>query len=242
MNIEDRIKLDTTVDEQTGCWDWLASAPHGQPQFHWGSTVLRPRVVLWKMKFGDVPRRFWMHRVCLNGRCINPDHVELVKHHKTSFGNLALLNFERLLDNIMPVTESGCWIWTRYCAQHGYAQIVDLQGKKLYVHRLFYEHYKGPIPAGLTLDHLCRVRCCVNPDHLEPVTLAENVRRGEGVAAQHRRKTHCINGHELHGTNLVHVKSRPRTRVCRICTKARLKISNQKRKEAKQCIAPAVHN
>lgn len=242
MDIEERIKRDTAVDECTGCWNWLASAPKDQPQFHWGKTVLRPRVVLWQNKFGDVPHGFWMHRVCLNGRCINPDHVELVQHHKTSLRNLVILDFERLLDNIMPVTESGCWIWTRYCRPDGYGEIVDLRGRKRLLHRLFYEHYRGPIPRGLTLDHLCRVRCCVNPHHLEPVTIGENVLRGESTSAKHRRKTHCINGHELQGDNLIRVRTRPRTRICKICKQTREKAWHQKRKETSVCIAPAVHS
>ena len=157
------------------------------------------------------------------------------KHENTPF------TIQRALDRIMPIPESGCWIWLGSCAQSGYAH-VKIDHKTRYIHRIIYEHFKGPISPGLTIDHLCRVRCCINPDHLEQVTRGQNVLRGESTSAKNRRKTHCIHGHELCGANLVHVKSRPRTRVCRICTQARLKISNQKQKEARLCIARAAHS
>ena len=68
---------------------------------------------------------------------------------------------------------SGCWEWNGAIGSLGYGSYST----KL-AHRLMYEDVRGPIPEALVLDHLCRVRHCVNPDHLEPVTLSENVRRG----------------------------------------------------------------
>ena len=82
-------------------------------------------------------------------------------------------------------------------------------------HRLYYELEKGPIPKGLTLDHLCRVRCCVNPDHLEPVTLVENVMRGESLFAQQVKRTHCPQGHPYAGDKLR--ITRKGERKCRTC-------------------------
>ncbi len=71
----------------------------------------------------------------------------------------------------------GCWRWTGSVTPQGYGMFAfSDEGKR--AHRVMYELLVGPIPEGLTLDHLCRVRHCVNPEHLEPVTLAENVRRG----------------------------------------------------------------
>lgn len=70
-----------------------------------------------------------------------------------------------------------CWIWQLSVTSHGYGHL-RLNGRDAMAHRASYEDAKGPIPAGLTLDHLCRVPACINPDHLDPVTQAENVRRG----------------------------------------------------------------
>lgn len=73
--------------------------------------------------------------------------------------------------------DTGCWEWQKALSTGGYATTVQ-DGRQTYAHRAFFERAKGPIPPGLQIDHLCRNRRCVNPDHLEPVTQAENVRRG----------------------------------------------------------------
>lgn len=75
--------------------------------------------------------------------------------------------------------ETGCWEWQRYVRPDGYGK-TRLHGEQL-AHRAYYREYVGPIPEGLSLDHLCRVRHCVNPEHLEPVPHAVNVRRGAGT-------------------------------------------------------------
>ena len=77
------------------------------------------------------------------------------------------------------IDENGCWIWTAAKDGHGYGQFcTGGRRSKTAAHRWSYERHVGPIPAGLDLDHLCRVPACVNPEHLEPVTRAENTRRG----------------------------------------------------------------
>lgn len=72
----------------------------------------------------------------------------------------------------------GCWLWTGPTDRDGYARQVGWYGALARPHRLIYEVLVGPIPDGLQIDHLCRVKRCVNPEHLEPVTTQENTRRG----------------------------------------------------------------
>jgi len=125
--------------------------------------------------------------------------------------------FERLLNKIETIPEAGCWIWLGTRNPGGYGMITVDRRSQL-VHRIAYEHLKGTIPEGLDLDHLCRVRSCCNPDHLEIVTRRVNIMRGIGVAAQHSKKTHCIHGHPLLGETIKPFPSRPNHhRVCRTC-------------------------
>ena len=121
---------------------------------------------------------------------------------------------ERFQGNYTPEPNSGCWLWERTIHPTGYGKAWD--GKKVvYAHRLSYELHVGAIPEGMVLDHLCRVRSCVNPDHLQPVSQYENIARGQSFSAVNGRKTHCVHGHALTGDNLY---ERPEGwRGCKTC-------------------------
>ena len=122
---------------------------------------------------------------------------------------------KRVTDKI-KADASGCWLWTGALDGCGYSKI-GIAGKTKSMHPLMYELFKGPIPKGLEIDHLCRVRNCVNPDHLEAVTHKENMRRGDlsKNGDNERRKTHCKHGHEFTDTNTF--ISKQNKRVCRAC-------------------------
>ena len=116
----------------------------------------------------------------------------------------------------------GCWPWTaaRRGREAGYGSF-SVNGVTVRAHRLAYEMTHGPIPDGLTLDHLCRNGLCVNPAHLQPVTNTENVLRGISFSAQKARQTHCKYGHILEGDNVYRPPGQLRSRRCVTCKQRR---------------------
>lgn len=111
--------------------------------------------------------------------------------------------------SVMPLTESGCWIWMGALNDQGYGKLVR-NGKYWRAHRWIYQQLKGPLLAGMELDHLCHTRSCVNPHHLEQVTHQVNVDRGSS-----RKRKFCSKGHAMSGNNLYF---RPNgKRECRQC-------------------------
>lgn len=126
---------------------------------------------------------------------------------------------ERVMARITIDPESGCWLW-QGASSGGYGNLSSgsrrdgTRGRKM-VHRVSYEHHRGPIPEGLVLDHLCRTTLCVNPAHLEPVPQGVNVFRGEAPSADNRRKTHCAHGHEFNEANTYLARGRRYCRACR---------------------------
>lgn len=124
---------------------------------------------------------------------------------------------ERFEAGIAKQKETGCWLWRKHIIWNGYGQFYA-DGKLWRAHRWSWEFYRGKIPDGMHVDHLCRVRHCVNPDHLRIVTNAENVLCGIGWTAQNARKTHCIRGHEFTKENtLERGTEKNRWRVCITC-------------------------
>jgi CxxC motif-containing protein len=144
--------------------------------------------------------------------------------HQSSIGRL-LAHVEK--------RDDGCWQWSGCINPGGYG-VFGIYGRNTAAHRISYEMFTGPIPDGLTIDHLCRNTGCVNPDHLEAVTMTENIRRSCSAGGLNARKTHCPRGHEYTPENTIrgrHLKYRR----CRICDgeqhkRAQAKV-NQKRAE-----------
>ncbi len=117
----------------------------------------------------------------------------------------------------------ACWLWTGSLSSDGYGQMVN----PFHVaHRLSYEMLVGPIPDGLQIDHLCRNRRCVNPTHLEPVTVRENLLRSPiTLAARNASKTHCIHGHPFDEQNTYRHNGRRQCRICRRLNGQRRRLS-----------------
>lgn len=117
---------------------------------------------------------------------------------------------------------SKCILW-QGAVDNGYGTTYQ-DGKTQRPHRLAYIKKYGSIPDGLVIDHLCRVKLCINPEHLEAVTNKENVLRGVGPSAINKRKTHCSAGHEFNKKN-THI-DKANKRKCRVCN--RIRVSNSK--------------
>ena len=123
-------------------------------------------------------------------------------------------------DLYMPEPNTGCWLWLGPLGD-GYGRWWD--GKKHWpAHRFLWERINGPVPDGMEMDHLCRLRSCVNPDHVEAVTSRQNTLRGFGFCAVNARKTHCVKGHDLTDAP-VYVRKRDgrKWRSCMVCNRAR---------------------
>ena len=126
---------------------------------------------------------------------------------------------DRFMNFVSPEPNSGCWLWSGNCSPDGYGMFQIGSVNKQTAHKFSYQSFVGKIPDGLQLDHKCRVRCCVNPEHLEPVTMRENILRGMSLPAINARKSSCKHGHALTEENVRRRKDGSRN--CKACDKAR---------------------
>lgn len=124
----------------------------------------------------------------------------------------------RFFGKVAVASDMGaCWLWTGARISTGYGRFAAL-GHPIAAHRAAYILAIGPIPSGLQIDHLCRVRSCANPTHLEPVTQKVNMMRGDSPSARNAVKTHCKRGHAFDATNTgMQQSGRHKGRLCLAC-------------------------
>lgn len=154
-------------------------------------------------------------------QCLGSDMTETIRTanpiHQLRLEN-ADLKWSRFFAKI-TVEENGCWIWIGAKRKGGYGSVRQ-EGQSRSPHRLSYEFFVAPIPPHLVIDHLCKTPACVNPSHLEPVTVRENtfVRSDKGYAKVLARRTHCPQGHPYDATNTYRYLG---LRSCKTCSRER---------------------
>lgn len=124
---------------------------------------------------------------------------------------------ERLDRMSIPEPMSGCVLWLGSVDGSGYGHLRTGDGSRRvrHAHKVAWELVRGPVPPGLVIDHKCRVRSCINPEHMRAVTFSENVLCGDGPTARNARRTHCLNGHPF---DVVRPSG---VRACKRCHNAR---------------------
>lgn len=241
------------LDPDSGCWIWEGERhyPSGYGRIGIGSGKTRmAHRIGWEIYRGPIPDGFVLDHLCRRRDCVNPAHLEPVPPSENGRrawlvrGTSALTSpfikkkrpaqFERFNSKWKRNSDNGCWEWQAALTKNGYGVARHpVWGSR--AHRVSYFLYKGPIPDGLHIDHLCRNRKCVNPDHLEVVTITENNRRAKGWAYQ-KAKTHCPRGHLYDDANTFF---RHGWRMCRACK--RQSDSRKYKRPGKKGVPPGTH-
>lgn len=151
------------------------------------------------------------NRVVMTESQLQASILDLCRHHRLLAPPGAAVRFASKIS----FDQDACWMWTACTNNNGYGRFSVGCNRLVYPHRLMYEVMVGPIPEDLEIDHTCRERRCVRPDHLETVTHLENLRR------KSEHITHCVNGHALQGDNVYRWAKAPNRRLCRTCRIAR---------------------
>lgn len=133
---------------------------------------------------------------------------------------------DKILKKILINPNTGCWIWQGFIDPDGYARSEIRGGKNKFVHRISYEAFIGKIDKGMSIDHICRNRKCCNPQHLQTLSIKDNLFSGNSISAINKRKTHCKRGHEFNEENTYIIR---KSRVCKECAKiGMIKYKNNK--------------
>jgi hypothetical protein len=204
------------------CWPWKShrnSKNYGY--YHTKSKVYPAGRFVYELINGGIVKGLCVYHTCSNNSCVNPNHLYVASKKGRSQGKkprnplLVRPDEERFLSYVKP-DPNGCLLWSGYL-QNGYGVFKPANNNKMVAHKWFYEYKLGPVPPGFQLDHLCRVRHCVNLNHLEPVTPKENNRRSQSASAKNAKKTHCLRGHLFNEANTY---IRPNSaRMCRVCAR-----------------------
>lgn len=176
--------------------------------------------------------RDFIERVCRQCRHEKDCPAGMTEHGKAALagrGGDGALRMRQLAGSSRLVgfdaARSPCWELRTNMTTNGYSR-VNFLGVRYLAHRLFYQEWRGSIAEGLTVDHLCRNRCCINPAHLDPVSLEVNLSRGHHSG---RLKTECPHGHPYSGNNLTIASNG--NRRCRECNRIQCKRRYDRRKE-----------
>lgn len=221
------------LDAESGCWIWEGAAQTcGYGLISVNAKFQKAHRIAWELYRGAIPEGMVIDHKCRRRNCVNPDHLEPVTdeenirrgwrtRHLPKMPSLRIekkrsTERERFDAKWKLNLENGCWEWLA-STWHGYGIFYCSEERcGTNAHRVAWRLYKGPIPDGLHIDHLCRNRRCVNPDHLEPVTQAiNNLRVPNNIADRARARTHCPQGHLYDEANTYLLKDGRRD--CREC-------------------------